>query len=151
MMMVMLVMVAMAFMGMMGIVGVLIFFVVIIIIMVVMVMMRFFLVMMFFFVIVILVVMFAFHRFNPCSGGCHFVKVEHARVQDLVEVHVAVVTFDDVRLGLDGANNLLDACQLLRFHFGSLVEQDNVAELDLLDDQVLDVLFCNVGLLKRCT
>ena len=134
MMMVMLVVVAMVFMGMMGIVGELIF-----------------LVMMFFFVIVILVVMFAFHRFNPCSGGCHFVKVEHARVQNLVEVHVAVVTFDDICLGLDGADNLFDACQLLGFHFGSLVEQDDVAELDLLDDQVFDVLFSDVGLLKRCT
>ena len=94
--------------------------------------------------------MFAFHCFNPGSGGCHFVKVEHARVQDLVEVHVAVVTFDDVCFGLDGADNLLDACQFFWFHFGCFVEQDDVTELNLLDDKVLDVLFSDVGFLKRC-
>ena len=97
-------------MGMMGIVGVLIFSVIIIVIMVMVVMLIFFVMMMFlFFIIIFIVVVFAFHCFNPGSGGCHFVEVKHLRVQDFVEVHVAVVAFDDFRLGLDGAYNLLDA------------------------------------------
>ena len=36
--------------------------------------------------------------------------------------------------------------QFLRFHLGRLVQQDDVAELDLLDDQILDVLFADVRL-----
>ena len=82
------------------------------IIMVVMVLVSFLIVVVFmflFFIFIFIVVVFAFHCFNPGSGGCHFVEVKHLRVQDFVEVHVAVVAFDDFRLGLDGAYNLLDA------------------------------------------
>ena len=41
---------------------------------------------------------------------------------------------------------MLDALQFVGFHFGSLVEQNHVAELNLLDDEVDNVLFVDVFL-----
>lgn len=62
-------------------------------------------------------------------------------MDNLVQVHVGIIAFDDFGTGLQGADNLLDAFQLFGLHFISLVQQDNVAELNLLDDEVFDVLF----------
>ena len=65
-------------------------------------------------------------------------------VDELAEIHIAVVALDDFGLGLDGADNLLDAAQFARLHLGSLVEQHNVTKLDLLDDKILEVFLPDV-------
>ena len=95
-------------------------------------------------IVVIVVIVVAFDLGDPGCGGCHPVEVEHARVQELVEVDLAVVAGDDLGLGLEGMDDALHAAELLGRDFGGLVEQDDVAELDLLDHQVLDVLFVYV-------
>lgn len=103
-------------------------------------------------VVVVMVVMRSLLRFltvmmlnfvNPRGRGRYRVEIEAAGVDELVEVHVAVVTFDDFCLWLQRANDVLDACQLARLHLGGLVEQDDVAELDLLDNEVLDVFLAD--------
>ena len=64
-----------------------------------------------FFVIVVIVILFmvSLNGVNPGCRGGHLVEVEHAGVEYLAEVDVAVVTIDDFCLGLDGADNLADA------------------------------------------
>ncbi len=79
-----------------------------------------------------------------CRGG-HLVEVEHAGVDDLVEIDVAVVAGNDLGCRLNGVHNLLDALELGRLDHRGLVEQHNVAELELLDHKVLDVVVGNVA------
>ena len=74
------------------------------------------------------------------------VVVEQSGVQQFVELHVAVVAFDYPGLGLQRADYLPDAPELFRTHLGGLVQQHHVAEFDLLDDEVLDVLLVYVVL-----
>ena len=61
------------------------------------------------------------------------------RVEQFFQRHVGVVAFDDFSRRLQGADDFLDASQLFRLHFGCFVQQDDVAEFDLLDDEVFDV------------
>ena len=42
---------------------------------------------------------------------------------------------------MQGADDFLDASQLFGLHFGRFVQQDDVAEFNLLDDEVFDVFF----------
>ena len=65
-------------------------------------------------------------------------------VDNLVEIYIAVVAIEDFSLWLDGTNDLLEFLQFLRLYLGSLVEQDDVAELNLLDNQGCQVFFVDV-------
>ena len=81
----------------------------------------------------------ALHLLNPCSRSGHIVEVEEVCIENPVEIHIAIVAFNDFRLRLQGAYDLACAAQFLGRHLGGLVEQHDVAELDLLHHQVLDV------------
>ena len=82
---------------------------------------------------------------DPGGGGGYLLEVELLGMDELLEGHITIVALDDVGLGLDGADNLANLCQLLARHLGSLVQQDGVAELNLLDDQILNILLVDVG------
>ena len=86
----------------------------------------------------------AFYLLYPGSRGGHLVEVELASVDELLQRHVAVVALNDFGLGLQGADNLVHLRQLVLRHLRCLVEQDDVAELYLLYDQVLNVLVVDV-------
>ena len=81
---------------------------------------------------------------NPSGRGCNGVEVEHVGIQNFIEFYVAIVAVDDLGLGLEGADDFPDASQLLRADFSGFVQQDDVAELNLLDDKVLDIFLVNV-------
>ena len=86
----------------------------------------------------------SFHLLNPaCRGGYTF-EVEHVGIDDLIEVDVAIVGVDDFCLWLQCTYNLPDASQFIGVDFGCFVEQDDIAELYLLDDQVLYVFLFDV-------
>ena len=89
-----------------------------------------------------------FDFLDPGGRSRHVVELEHPGVEDFVQVKFAVVTFDNLRLGLQGADNGLDAAQFLGCHFGYLVEHDDVAEFDLLDDQAFDVFLVQMRFLQ---
>ena len=95
-------------------------------------------------IIIVIIVVMLFQLGNPCCAGCHLLIVEEVGVQEFVELHIAVVAVDDLCFLLYAAHDLSDALQLAWLHFGSLVEQDDVAELNLLNDEVLDVLFVDI-------
>ena len=88
--------------------------------------------------------MMLLHLLNP-GGRCgNLVEVEHAGIQYLIEFYVVIVTVDDFGLGLEGTDNLSDAAQFLWADLGGLVQQHDVAEFNLLDDEVLDILLVDV-------
>ena len=118
-------------------------FVLFVVFIVVVMVMMLMLIMVIIVIIVIFVVMFL-DLLNPCGRSRYSVEVEHVGIQNFVEFYVAIVAVDDLGLGLEGADDFPDASQLLRADFGGFVQQDDVAELNLLDDEVLDVLLVDV-------
>ncbi len=109
-------------------------------------------VLMFLFIMVMMVVCFPLfflgdlplYSPNPSGGGGSTFKVEKAGADNLVQIHVGVIAFYDFGTGLQGADNLFDAFQLFRLHFCDFVQQDDVAELNLLDNEVFDIFVVNV-------
>ena len=103
------------------------------------------------FVVVVMVVLFVvvivvvFDFVDPRCRCGHFVEVEHTGVQYLVEIDVAIVAIDDFGFGLYGADYLADAVQLAGFHFRRFVEQNDVAEFNLLYYKVFDIFFGQSG------
>ena len=142
-------MMVVVFMGVMGVMGI----VIVIIVIVVMVV--------FMFIVIIIIIFFLllapcplllinpFYGRNPGGAGGYLVEVEHVGVENLVEIHVAVVTFDDVGFGLEGTDNLFDAGEFFWTHLCGFVQEHDVAELNLLDDQVFNVFLADVGFLER--
>ena len=100
-------------------------------------------------IVIIVIILVMFHFLDPGGGGGHVVKLEHARVEDLVEIEFTVVTFDDLCLRLERPDDGPDPAQLLRRHVRHLVEGDDVAEFNLLNDEALDILFVEMRLLER--
>ena len=96
-------------------------------------------------IVMMLVMRSVLHFLNPCGRRSRLVKIEQAGMEDLVKIHVTVVRFDDLCGRLDGADNGLDARQLVRRHLGDLVEQDHIAELDLFGNKCRKIfLFGNI-------
>ena len=81
---------------------------------------------------------------DPAGGGRHLVVVEQTGVQQLVELDVSVVALDDFGLRLKLADDGLYAFEFLRRHFRRLVEEDCVAELNLLNYKIFDVFLVDV-------
>ena len=95
----------------------------------------------FVFVMVVLLLVVGFVQFlNPFCRGGNGLEVEHAGIEQEVEVHIAEVARDDVGLGLYGVQYGAYASQFLLRYLIGLVEQYGVAELYLLDDEVGDVV-----------
>ena len=88
---------------------------------------------------------------DPGGRSRDLVEIEEAGVQYAVEIHVAIVALDDARRRLESPDYAPDPAQILRRDFRSLVQHHYVAELYLLDYQVLDVLVGDVVLLQLLT
>ena len=120
------------------------------------VMMLMFIVIVIIVVIVIMVVMMlllflmlqfiaAFLNLMDPGGACgNFLKVKHICIENNLQLYVTVIALQYAGAGLQGTNHLAYAQQLLGTYLGCLVEQNYVAELNLLDDQVLQVLLADI-------
>ena len=93
-----------------------------------------------FVIFVKMVVVGVFHFVDPCSRTCNAVEIETAGLDEFVQRNIAVVALDNLRFGLDSADNLADMVQFGGTHLRRFVQQNHVAELDLLDNQVLDIV-----------
>ena len=91
-------------------------------------------------VVIVIVLDWALDPFDPARRTGNLVEVEHAGAYNAVQVYVAPVAFDNARGWLQGLDNLLDKLQVGFAYLGFLVKQHNVAELDLLYEQVLYVV-----------
>ena len=65
-------------------------------------------------------------------------------MDDLFQIDIAIVAFNNICLGLDGTDDAVHLSQLVLRYFGGFVQQDDVAELNLLDDQILNILLIDV-------
>jgi hypothetical protein len=72
-------------------------------------------------------------------GG--FVKIESARVEDLLQRHLAHHHRDDFRLGIEALENGREFVARLAADEVDLADQQYVGELDLFDQQVGDRAF----------
>ena len=66
------------------------------------------------------------------------------RVYNLVKVYIAIVTFINISFRLYGTNDMLQLVQILSLYLSSLVEQDDVAELYLLNHERSQVFLVNM-------
>ena len=99
-------------------------------------------------VIIIVVMDSRFHLMDPGGRARYAVEVETAGADEFVEFHVAVVALDNLRLGLNGADNLADMREFVFAHLRGFVEEDHVAELNLLNDEVLDIVLFEMFFLE---
>ena len=89
-------------------------------------------------VIIVMRVMLFYFRY-PCSRSGHSIKIEHTSTENLLEIHITIVARYYLSLWLDGTDYLLNTLQFFGSYLRSLIKQDNVTELYLLNDKVLDV------------
>ncbi len=92
----------------------------------------------------VVVLLGVLHGVDPGGGAEGAAEVETPGVHELGEGHVAVLGLHDHGLLLQAAHDGLELGELLGAHHVGLVEDERGAELDLLDEQVLDVVLLNV-------
>ena len=96
-------------------------------------------------VVIIVVVHRGLHRADPRRRSGNGVIVEEPGVEDFLQFDTAPVALHELRLRLKGADDLPDLAKLVRRDLGGLVQENDIAELHLLDDQVLDVVLVQIA------
>ena len=81
---------------------------------------------------------------NPCRRRCHTFEMKHPCVDYLVKVDLRIVAFYYLGLRLNCLDDGLDALQLVWADHRCLVEQNDVAEFNLLDYQILNILLADI-------
>ncbi len=108
-------------------------------------------------IVVIIVMLVAFINRNAClsliclspaCGGDSLFKVIALSIKYIGYIHLAVAYLDYPCVGLESLYHSLYTAKLLRCHLVHLVEDDGGAELDLLNEQVLNVLLVDALLEK---
>ncbi len=85
---------------------------------------------------------------DPSGGSGCLVEVEHLGVQKFVKIDVAVVTLEYGHLRIQGLNYAADPAEFLGLHLRGLVQEHDVAELNLLDHKVLKVILLQIVFLE---
>ena len=88
------------------------------------------------------------HCIHPGSGGVSLVKVKTTCIDELTHWNVTVDCLDNNGVLLKSAHKCLELVELLRGYQVSLVEHQRRAELNLLNKQVLDIVFFNIRVEK---
>ena len=121
--------------------------VMVMLIMIVVMVMLIMIVVMLMLIVVMLFLLFVVNRLHhlyPSGRGSHLLEIEESRMDNLVEINIAEVAVDDFRMGLDLPDDGTDASPFFGCHLRCLVEQDDVAELHLLNDQVGEVFLSDL-------
>lgn len=97
-------------------------------------------------VVMIVMVLFLFELvegfvdfLNPGGGSGSLPEVEEMSVEELAEVDIAIVAFDDLGFRLEGMYGAFDHVGIFLRNFRNLVEKHDVAELDLLDHEIFEI------------
>ena len=85
-----------------------------------------------------------FDLLNPCGRSGYCIEIEHLGIDKFFERNVAIVALHNLCLWLKGTNDFVESFELLLADFRGFVEQDHVAELNLLDEQILNIIFIKV-------
>ena len=100
-------------------------------------------------ILVVILVDIGVELLYPRRGGRDLIEIKVVSVEDLADRYLAADGLDDLRLRLESADDLFDIDQFFLRYEVDLVEDDRVAELDLLDQQVLDILVVDIILQQR--
>ena len=84
-----------------------------------------------------------FDGLNPSGTSCYLIKVKHLGVENLIKIHIAIVAFYNLSLRLEGMDNLLDAVEFWQTDICCFVDEHEVAKLNLLNEQILDIIVSN--------
>ena len=135
--------------------AVLIVIVLIIVVIVMMVVVVMFVMLVVLFVVMVVVIVLVvselalFQGLAPACCAVDGVEIERSGGQDVLDGDVAVAGLDDVYTRMEGLDDLADLGQVGFGDEVDLVDDQRGAELDLLDQEALDVLFLNLVLLQE--
>ncbi|CCX55199.1 putative uncharacterized protein [Bacteroides sp. CAG:1060] len=101
------------------------------------------------FAVVSLFLVLSLYFVYPGSGSGHIIEIKHFGIQNGAQVDVAEVALNDARFWLECMDDLLDFPKFVRMHLGRLVQKDDIAELNLFDNQFLKVIFLKIAERKR--
>ena len=103
-------------------------------------------------VLLVLILMdIAFQSSYPACSGFSLPEVKHVSAKEFLDIYFGVVALYDLGFGLNLTYNLLDFFEGFRLDLGYLVQEDDVAELNLLDDKVFNILFPEILALQALT
>ena len=128
---------------------VLVFMLMLVLVFMLMLMLVFMLVLVFMLMFMLMLIMLLvrfLQLFYPCCRCGHLVKNKLMSVEQTLEVYVSIVARDNLCFRLDSANDLAHMQQFVSAHLRCFVQQDGVAKLYLLNDEVLNVLLINIFL-----
>ena len=97
------------------------FMIVIVVMMVMLVLVMIVVIVIIIVIVVVMMVRCVFDFLNPSRRCRRAVKVKEMRVEDLFEVHITVVRFNDLGCRLYSANNRLDSSKFVFANFGCLI------------------------------
>ena len=95
-------------------------------------------------IVVIVIVHIGVELLYPSGGVSYLIKIKVVSVEYLFEINLAADSLNDLSLGLESADDLFYINKLFIGNEIDLVEDDGVAELDLLDKQILDILVVDI-------
>lgn len=81
---------------------------------------------------------------DPGGAGGNALKIERTGIKYVVQLNVTVVTLQYAGAGLQGADYLAYAQQFLGTYLRCLIQEHNVAELNLLDYKIFQILLTDV-------
>ena len=81
---------------------------------------------------------------NPCRRRCHTFEMKHPCVDYLVKVDLRIVAIYYLGLRLNCLDDGLDALKLVWADHRCLVEQNDVAEFNLLDYQIFNIFLADI-------
>ena len=119
-------------------------FVVLVMVMLMVVMVLVFVMLVMMFMVMFLLMDIALDTADPACSGLGLTEVKSIGIQQLLYIDIGIIALDNLRLGLDFTDNLLDLGKCLGLDFGSLVQKNDVAELNLLNDKVFNVFITQV-------
>ena len=114
-------------------------FVVLVVVMLMVVMVLVFVMLVMMFMVMFLLMDIALDTADPACSGLGLTEVKSIGIQQLLYIDIGIIALDNLRLGLDFTDNLLDLGKCLGLDFGSLVQKNDVSELNLMNDKVFNV------------
>ena len=88
--------------------------------------------------------------FDPAGRFHGLLKIETSCIEDIGDFDLGVVGFNDLGACLQAADDLFQKTELLRCDHVHFIEEDGVAELELLDEKILDIFFLD-GILGQAS
>ena len=114
------------------------------------VMLMFVIVVVVMFMLIFIVIIRILDGFDPAGRFHGLLKIETSCIEDIGDFDLCVVGFNDLSACLQAADDLFQKTELLRRDHVHFIEEDGVAELELLDEKILDIFFLD-GILGQAS